>query len=147
MSQVGIKFIKKWAKIADTSTKRIKNSLINYGINTLLVDELICLHESYKKKYKEAKINHFAKYNTQLGWEPSEEFLKSLDPPQDNEDNFKLMEEALNCLYQPKIESFSDSNNDPEMLEIEFTQSCNENKFKVRSLKKTINKCSYLVIR
>ena len=57
------------------------------------------------------------------------------------------MEEALNCLYQPKIESFSDSNNDPEMLEIEFTQSCNENKFKVRSLKKTINKCSYLVIR
>ena len=28
----GVKFIKTWAKLADTSTKRIKNSLINQRI-------------------------------------------------------------------------------------------------------------------
>ena len=49
----GVKFIKTWAKLADTSTKRIKNSLINYGINKSLLDEMIRLHESYKNIYKE----------------------------------------------------------------------------------------------
>ena len=147
MRQFDIKFIKTWAKLADTSSKRIKNSLMHYGINKNLIEDLVCLHESYKSKYREAKKNHFAKNNTQQGWEPSQEFLKSLDPPQDNEDNFKLMEKALNFSFQPKIESIDDKNFDEEIKDIEFSQDVNENELKIKSLIATIKKSSTELIK
>ena len=147
MSQCGVKFIKMWARLADTSTKRIKNSLINYGINNSLLDEMIRLHESFRSLYKEAKKYHYAKYNTQLGWEPSQEFLKSLDPPQEGEDNFKMMEEALNFSYQPEIESADSEKNKVKIQEIAFSEIDNENQSKIRSLMETIKKSSNKVIR
>jgi len=147
MRQFNIKFIKIWAKLADTSTKRIRNSLINYGINKSLLDEMICLHESYKTMYKEAKKYYFAKNNTQLGWEPTEEFLRSLDPPQENLDNFRIMEEALNFLYQPEIESADSEKNKAKIQEIAFSEIDNENQSKISFLMETIKKSSYKVIR
>ena len=147
MRQFDIKFIKTWAKLADTSSKRIKNSLMHYGIDKNLIEDLVCLHESYKSKYREAKKDHFAKNNTQQGWEPSQEFLKSLDPPQDNEDNFKLMEEALNFSFQPKIESIHDKNFDEEIKDIEFSQDVNDNELKIKSLIETIKKSSTEIIK
>ena len=56
MRQFDIKFIKTWAKLADTSSKRIKNSLINYGINNNLIEDLVRLHESYKSNIEKLKI-------------------------------------------------------------------------------------------
>ncbi len=147
MQEFDIKFIGTWARLADTSTKRIKNSLINYGINKSLLDELICLHQSYKSLYRESKKNHFAKYKTQLGWEPSQEFLKSLDPPQENKENLELIEKALSSLYQPKLESIYSEKDDSKIQEIEFFQSANENESKIRSLMESIKKSSAEVIR
>ncbi len=147
MRQFNIKFIKIWAKLADTSTKRIRNSLINYGINKSLLDEMICLHESYKTMYKEAKKYYFEKNNTQLGWEPTEKFLRSLDPPQENLDNFRIMEEALNFLHQPEIESSDSEKNKAKIQEIALSEIDNENQSKIRSLMETIKKSSNKVIR
>ena len=147
LKEFDIKIIGTWARLADTSTKRIKNSLINYGINKSLLDEFICLHESYKNLYREAKKSHFAKYKTHLGWIPSQEFLKSLDPPQENEDNLELMEEALSSLYQPKLESIYSEKNASKIQEIELFQSANENESKIKSLMESIKKSSAEVIR
>ena len=108
---------------------------------------MVCLHESYKSKYREAKKIHFAKNNTQQGWEPSQLFLKSLNPPQDNQDNFKLMEEALNFSFQPKIESINDKNFDEEIKDIEFSQDVNDNELKIKSLIETIKKSSTELIK
>ena len=93
------------------------------------------------------KKNHFAKYKTQLGWLPSQEFLKSLDPPQENEDNLELMEEALISLYEPNLESIYSEKNESKIQEIELFQSANENESKIRSLMESIKKSSAEVIR
>ena len=143
----GVKFIKTWAKLADTSTKRIKNSLINYGINKSFLDEMIRLHESYKNIYKEAKKYHYARNKTQQGWEPTQEFLKSLDPPQENKKNLLLMEEALNFSFQPKLEFFDDKNFDEKIKDIGFSQDVNENELKIKSLIETIKKSSTEIIK
>ncbi len=147
MREFDIKFIKTWAKLADTSSKRIKNSLIHYGINKDFLDDMICLHQSYKSKYREAKKIYYAKNNTQQGWEPSEEFLRSLHPPQENENNLLLMEEALNYSFLPKIESLDDENFNEKIKDIEFSQDVNENELKIKSLIETIKKSSTELIK
>ena len=78
--------------------------------------------------------------------------MRLINPDENNDLYFVLhyqsnLEEALNFLYQPEIESSDSEKNKAKIQEIALSEIDNENQSKIRSLMETIKKSSNKVIR
>ena len=106
LKKCGILLISPWALIADSSSKRITEAWDRYGEGVFQTSYIKKLHESYIEEYKKAKNVYKEKKGKISGWQPDENFLKSLNPPQQNEDTLSLLNKALrkylSAIYKPR---------------------------------------------
>ena len=106
LKKCGILLISPWALIADSSSKRITEAWDRYGEGVFQTSYIKKLHESYIDEYKKAKNVYKEKKGKNSGWQPDENFLKSLNPPQQNEDTLSLLNKALrkylSAIYKPR---------------------------------------------
>ena len=106
LKKCGILLISPWALIADSSSKRITEAWDRYGEGVFQTSYIKKLHESYIEEYKKAKNVYKEKKGKISGWQPDENFLKSLNPPQQNEDTLSLLNKALrkylSAIYNPR---------------------------------------------
>ena len=90
-----------WSLIADSSTKRVKEACERFGIWGDQANDLEKLHSSYLIHYPKAKERHREKTGKNYGWEPDREFLKSLNPKQENEEKLlqldRVIRDYINC--------------------------------------------------
>ncbi len=91
----GILLQTKWSLIADSSSRRIIEAWNRCGEGAFTSEYIKKLYDSYIKEYKKAKIIYKKEKGKTSGWQPDEEFLKSLDPPQKNTDVFDALDNAL----------------------------------------------------
>jgi hypothetical protein len=91
----GILLQTKWSLIADSSSRRIIEAWNRCGEGGFTSEYIKKLYDSYIKEYKKAKIIYKKEKGKTSGWQPDEEFLKSLDPPQKNTDVFDALDNAL----------------------------------------------------
>ena len=91
----GILLQTKWSLIADSSSRRIIEAWNRCGEGAFTSEYIKKLYDSYIKEYKKAKIIYKKEKGKTSGWQPNEEFLKSLDPPQENTDVFNALDNAL----------------------------------------------------
>ena len=91
----GILLQTKWSLIADSSSRRIIEAWNRCGEGAFTSEYIKKLYDSYIKEYKKAKIIYKKEKGKTSGWQPDEEFLKSLDPPQLNTDVFDALDNAL----------------------------------------------------
>ncbi len=91
----GILLQTKWSLIADSSSRRIIEAWNRCGEGAFTIEYIKKLYDSYIKEYKKAKIIYKKEKGKTSGWQPDEEFLKSLDPPQKNTDVFDALDNAL----------------------------------------------------
>ena len=117
-----------WSLIADSSNKRILEAWNRCGEGKFQTSYIKKLHESYIKEYKKAKTIYKEQTGKISGWQPDEEFLKSLNPPQQNKEALltlgKAIRKYLTGVYKPirfendlesKFESFDkDIEDEPE---------------------------------
>ena len=90
----GCLLIRDWALLGDSTPTRVRNAWIRCG-ETLSLKYVESLHDSYLKKYKECRPKYIKKFGKNKKWEPDIEFLVSLSPPQENNDNLILIAEAI----------------------------------------------------
>ena len=102
----GILLISPWALIADSSSKRITHAWERCGEGVFQTSYIKKLYESYIDEYKKAKIIYKEKTGKISGWQPDENFLKSLNPPQENKETLLLLDKALrkylSAIYMPR---------------------------------------------
>ena len=102
----GILLISPWALIADSSSKRITEAWGRCGEGVFQTSYIKKLYESYIDEYKKAKIIYKEKTGKISGWQPDENFLKSLNPPQENKETLLLLDKALrkylSAIYAPR---------------------------------------------
>ena len=124
----GVLLKTKWSLIADSSNKRILEAWNRCGEGKFQTSYIKKLHESYIKEYKKAKTIYKEQTGKISGWQPDEEFLKSLNPPQQNKEALLSLDKAirkyLTGVYKPirfendlesKFESFDkDIEDEPE---------------------------------
>jgi len=91
----GILLQTKWSLIADSSSRRIIEAWNRCGEGAFTSEYIKKLYDSYIKEYKKAKIIYKKEKGKTSGWQPDEQFLKSLDPPQKNTDVFDALDNAL----------------------------------------------------
>ena len=101
----GCLLIRDWALLGDSTPTRVRNAWIRCG-EKLSLKYVESLHDSYLKKYKECRPKYIKKFGKNKKWEPDIEFLVSLSPPQENNDNLILIAEAirkyLSGIYQAR---------------------------------------------
>ena len=118
----GCLLIRDWALLGGSSPTRVRNAWTRCG-EKLSLKYVESLHDSYLKKYKECRPKYIKKFGKNKKWEPDIEFLVSLSPPQENNDNLILIAEAirkyLSGVYQARdlkdheknsLESVSENN-------------------------------------
>jgi len=131
LKKCGILLISPWALIADSSSKRITEAWDRYGEGVFQTSYIKKLHESYIEEYKKAKNVYKEKKGKISGWQPDENFLKSLNPPQLNKDTLLLLNKALRkyllAIYKPRqfenneesqIESFDEIIDDDSKINL-----------------------------
>ncbi|KGG14400.1 hypothetical protein EV05_0007 [Prochlorococcus sp. MIT 0601] len=93
----GCLLISDWALLADSSSRRIKESWQLYcsGSTNLSINDVEKLHQSYLMNYKQAKANYRKVTGRQSGWEPDKDFLASLEPTQNNVEQLIAMATAI----------------------------------------------------
>ncbi len=106
LKKCGILLISPWALIADSSSKRIKEAWKRCGEGVFQTSYIEKLHESYIEEYKKAKTIYKEKTGKISGWQPDENFLNSLNPPQENKNTLLLLDKALrqylSATYTPR---------------------------------------------
>jgi len=106
LKKCGILLISPWALIADSSSKRITEAWERCGEGVFQTSYIKKLHESYIEEYKKAKTIYKEKTGKISGWQPDENFLNSLNPPQENKNTLLLLDKALrqylSATYTPR---------------------------------------------
>ena len=107
----GLILISPWALIADTSKRRIKEACDAYGIWGKQAKDLEELHSSYLIHYPKAKDHYRKKTGKNYGWEPDLDFLESLTPKQDSDENLRHLDRVIRnyivCeknIFNPQVE-------------------------------------------
>ncbi|KGG14969.1 hypothetical protein EV06_1482 [Prochlorococcus sp. MIT 0602] len=97
LRQKGCLLISDWALLADSSPRRIKEAWELYcsGDSFLGVNDVQKLHQSYLINYKQAKAHHRKVKGRQDRWEPDKDFLSSLEPTQNNDEQLTAMATAI----------------------------------------------------
>ena len=91
----GLILISPWALIADTSKRRIKEACDAFGIWGKQAKDLEELHSSYLIHYPKAKDHYRKKTGKNYGWEPDVDFLESLTPKQDSDENLRQLDRVI----------------------------------------------------
>ncbi len=91
----GLILISPWALIADTSKRRIKEACDAYGIWGKQAKDLEELHSSYLIHYPKAKDHYRKNTGKNYGWEPDLDFLESLTPKQDSDENLRHLDRVI----------------------------------------------------
>ncbi len=101
-----------WLKLTTYSLLRLKEAW-RFKYNSDLPIELGDLLGSYKIEYKKAKSKYRDKNKRSYGWIPDEIFLKSLDPPQKDYENLRLINQCYSWYmkYRETLQSNSPNNN------------------------------------
>ena len=106
LKKCGILLISPWALIADSSSKRITEAWDRCGEGVFKTPYIKKLYESYIYEYKKAKAIYKEQTGKISGWHPDENFLKSLNPPQENKETLLLLDKALrkylSAIYMPR---------------------------------------------
>ena len=106
LKKCGILLISPWALIADSSSKRITEAWDRCGEGVFKTPYIKKLYESYIYEYKKAKAIYKVQTGKISGWHPDENFLKSLNPPQENKETLLLLDKALrkylSAIYTPR---------------------------------------------
>ena len=106
LKKCGILLISPWALIADSSSKRITEAWDRCGEGVFKTHYIKKLYESYIYEYKKAKAIYKVQTGKISGWHPDENFLKSLNPPQENKETLLLLDKALrkylSAIYTPR---------------------------------------------
>ena len=106
LKKCGILLISPWALIADSSIRRITEAWERCGEGVFQTSYIKKLYESYIYEYKKAKILYKEKTGKISGWQPDENFLKSLNPAQKNKETLLLLDKALrkylSAIYMPR---------------------------------------------
>jgi len=91
-----------WSKLTTISVSRLKEA---WELNSKaeLPKYLETLLISYKERYVIAKNLYKDKYKRSYGWTPDENFLSSLEPPQNNIDNLKLIIKIYSFIERREI--------------------------------------------
>ena len=76
----GLLLISDWALLADSSTKRVRESWEVFGGGGFTSDAAMALHAAYKPLYREAMQAYRQSTGKASGWQPDARFLKSLAP-------------------------------------------------------------------
>ena len=91
----GLLLISPWALIADTSSKRVRDACEAFGLSGDQLTNLQELHSSYLDHYPLAKDQFRKQTGKNYGWEPDKEFLESLSPKQENDENLRLIDQSI----------------------------------------------------
>ena len=91
----GLILISPWALIADTSTRRVKKACDAYGIWGQEAKALEQIHTSYLIHYPEAKERYRKSNGKNYGWEPDIQFLQSLIPKQDSDEQLRKLDQVI----------------------------------------------------
>ena len=144
LKKCGILLISPWALIADSSSKRITEAWDRCGEGVFKTLYIKKLYESYICEYKKAKAVYKVQTGKISGWHPDENFLKSLNPPQESKETLLLLDKALrkylSAIYTPRqfenneesqIQSFEEDIDDDSKInlisKIEYTlRNCGE---------------------
>ena len=131
LKKCGILLISPWALIADSSSKRITEAWERCGEGVFQTPYIKKLYESYIYEYKKAKAIYKAQTGKISGWHPDENFLKSLNPPQENKETLLLLDKALrkylSAIYTPhqfenneesQIQSFEEDIDDDSKINL-----------------------------
>ena len=125
-----------WLKLTKISLSKLKDAW-RYKLNSDLPPELERLLVSYKIEYKKAKSKYIIKNRRSYGWMPDETFLKSLDPPQKDYENLRLINQVYSWYmkYRETIESNNPDNNTSIPFEIDLIEV---NRFIAKNLKEDL---------
>ena len=91
LKQNGLLLISPWALLADTSPRRIRQSLEFFGAGGLSADRAVDLHHAYCSHYPQAKAEHLQRTGRSSGWLPSDAFLLTVAPDQPAEATRELL--------------------------------------------------------
>ncbi|QNI71997.1 hypothetical protein CyaNS01_02903 [Cyanobium sp. NS01] len=94
----GLLLISEWALLADSSARRIRESLEVFGAGSLTVDRAVELHAAYRNHYPQAKAEHLQQTRRASGWVPSDAFLSLIAPdqaPNTTRDQLLAMDRAV----------------------------------------------------
>ena len=117
LKSCGLLLISPWALIADSSKTRIINSWNRCGEGELKLKEVEKIYDSYIKIYKKEKEDYKNRTGKISGWYPDENFLLSLDPPQENIKNLLLIDKALRQYIAGADNARNFENNEESQLE------------------------------
>ena len=125
-----------WLKLTKISLSRLKDAW-RYKLNSDLPSELKRLLVSYKIIYKKAKSKYKKKNRRSYGWMPDETFLKSLDPPQIDYENLRLINQVYSWYmkYRETIQINNPDNNTSNPFEIDVIEV---NRFIAKNLKEDL---------
>ncbi|MBE9153317.1 hypothetical protein [Cyanobium sp. LEGE 06113] len=101
LKEHGLLLISPWALLADTSGKRIRESMAFFGVGALTSDRAVALHAAYCAQYPQAKEAYRKRTGRSSGWDPSDAFLEGIAPdlsPQLTRDHLLAMDQALRRL-------------------------------------------------
>ena len=120
----GLFLISPWALIADTSSKRVRDACEAFGLSANELDDLQKLHSSYLNHYPVAKDQFRKQTGKNYGWEPDQEFLESLSPKQENDENLRFIDKAIrNYLFCGKNNFISLDDNEEKLSDLsDFTR-------------------------
>ena len=117
LKSCGLLLISPWALIADSSKTRIINSWNRCGEGELKSKEVEKIYDSYIKIYKKEKEDYKNRTGKISGWYPDENFLLSLDPPQENIKNLLLIDKAIRQYISGADNARNFENNEESQLE------------------------------
>ncbi len=144
----GILLQTKWSLIADSSSRRIIEAWNRCGEGAFTSEYIKKLYDSYIKEYKKAKIIYKKEKGKTSGWQPDEEFLKSLDPPQLNTDVFDALDNALrNYLTGVYKTEYKEDYEDFGALSTEVNIEDELDKKLIKKIESALRNCGKLIIK
>mgnify|MGYP006257034511 FL=1 len=144
----GILLQTKWSLIADSSSRRIIEAWNRCGEGAFTSEYIKKLYDSYIKEYKKAKIIYKKEKGKTSGWQPDEEFLKSLDPPQKNTDVFDALDNALrNYLTGVYKIEYKDDYEDFGALSTEANIEDELDKKLIKTIESSLRNCGKPIIK
>ncbi len=81
LKEQGVLLIGRWALLADSSPKQVREAMELYPLKSQLsVEQAVDLHGRYLPLYRTAKLVHRSVTGRQRGWQPDDPFLEQLEP-------------------------------------------------------------------